>query len=222
MIKRSDTAKKNKLKSLQPEICVKISKKKEKTSRVIESVSFTRITRSKKTVHSNSPRASHSPKILKKPIESVRKIEEKKKYFTRSTKISEKTAQSNEIKLPNLGNVSLKKKKEEERKIAKRADFVRLDNFEVGTICLSKQKWSFPWPARVIKVEKKKVLVYFFGDKRVGYVEPLEIYDFVKSSHALRLIIPAKKKSSPNFITGLVEVEMLLQINSNYSLLNNI
>lgn len=215
MIKRSDTAKKNKLKRSQTEIGVKISKK-EKTSRVIESVSFTRVTRSKKTVLSDSPRARHSPKILKKPSKSVRKIEEKKTYFTRSTiKPSEKPAQ-------NLENVSLKKKKEEEKKIVKRVDFVRLDNFEVNTICLAKQKWSFPWPARVLEIEEKKVLVYFFGDKRVGHVEPIEIYDFVNSSQALRAVIPAKKKSKPSFITGLVEVERLLQIDSNHSLLNSI
>lgn len=56
------------------------------------------------------------------------------------------------------------------KSIVKQIDFVKLDTFQKNSIVLAKQKFSFPWPARVLSIEKEKTLVYFFGDKREGYV----------------------------------------------------
>lgn len=107
--------------------------------------------------------------------------------------------------------------------IVKRADFVKLNNFAADQIVLAKQKYSIPWPifGRILKVEKEKVLVYFFGDKRTGFVQSNEIYDFAKSFQALKETILSKKKPA-SFITGVQEVEVLLQINGQNSVLSNL
>lgn len=201
MIKRSDSAK---LKA-----CVGNSKKKEKN---IEKIPSQRVTRLSKTVHLDTPRVS-TAKNLKTASESGPKIVEKRKYPTRSLKISEKSTQSNGIdscQMSSLETDSLKKNTE--NRIVKRADFVKLENFEKDCLCLAKQKFSIPWPARVLSIEKKKILVHFFGDKRVGYVQPSEIYDFTKSLPAIQSIALSKNKPR-SFITGLNEIKLLLQIN---------
>lgn len=233
MKKRSDTAKEKKNKNIQTKSGRKKSNKKKKKNSIGESVPSTRTTRSK-TVNSGPPRAA-SNEIKSSNLGSVssksggNKSNKKGKENcvvesippSRVTR-SKTVVNSNEVKSSHSGSDSLKQKeKKEEKKIVERADFVRLENFQVDTICLAKQKYSCPWPARVLKVEEKKVLVYFFGDKRVGYVQTSEIYDLVKSSRAIQLILLAKKKP-PGFVTGLAEIESLFRINSNQSLLNSV
>lgn len=106
-----------------------------------------------------------------------------------------------------------------ENRIEKRVIFIKLEKFEEDTICLAKQKYSCPWPARIIRIEKDKVLVHFFGDKRVGYVQSTEIYDFTKSSEAIRSI-NSGKKIPRGYTAGLLEVELLLGIDISQSVLN--
>lgn len=48
--------------------------------------------------------------------------------------------------------------------------FIKINDFKVDSIVLAKQLYSFPWPAKVLKIEKDRIFVYFFGDKRCGYV----------------------------------------------------
>lgn len=105
--------------------------------------------------------------------------------------------------------------------VVKRLDFVQLKTFNLNDIVLAKQKFSCPWPARILSIEKKRVSVFFFGDKRTGYVNPLEIYDFSKSMDALKQFLLVKKKPR-GFISGIREVELLLGVNSDVSLLNTI
>lgn len=209
MIKRSDTAKEKKLRKFQSKIGVEIPKKK--ISRGIDLIPSQRVTRSKKTVHLDSPRVNHSAKNRESPSQSDQKIVEKRKYFTRSSTFSEKSTstQSDSIKSSILETNSLNTRTE--KKIVKRANFIKLENFDKNSLCLAKQKFSCPWPARVLKIEKNKVLVQFFGDKRIGYVHPSEIYDFVKSSQAIQLILSSKKKPR-GFVTGVVEIELLYSI----------
>lgn len=105
-------------------------------------------------------------------------------------------------------------------KVVKRADFTKLNDFKVNDFVLAKQKYSCPWPAKILSIEKGKVLVYFFGDKRSGFVQSSELYDFTKSFCALRSIILSKKKPA-GFITAIREVELLLGINGASSILNS-
>lgn len=104
-------------------------------------------------------------------------------------------------------------------KVVKRAEFVKKNISNVNDFVLAKQKYSLPWPARVLAIEKDKVQVFFFGDKRTGFVKSSELYDFTKSFFALRSIVLSKKKPA-GYITGLTEVELLLGRNGANSILN--
>lgn len=99
------------------------------------------------------------------------------------------------------------------KSIVKRADFVQSQSIKKDDLVLAKQKYSFPWPARVLEVKKNKTFVHFFGDKRNGFVDTTEIYDFVKSSAALKSLVCSKKKPRA-FLTGLREVELMLGFNA--------
>lgn len=99
--------------------------------------------------------------------------------------------------------------------------FVKLHHFKVDSIVLAKQKWSIPWPAKVLVIEKKRTFVYFFGDKRNGYVENTEIYDYILSTKALKSKVTSKK-TQRTFLTGIAEIELLLDIPSAQSLLNEV
>lgn len=89
--------------------------------------------------------------------------------------------------------------------------FVKLTDFKVDTILLAKQSYSIPWPAKILRIEKERVFVYFFGDKRSGYVSKKELYDFISSASAIKLKL--ESKNTPRaFITGISEVEMLMGI----------
>lgn len=244
MVKRSAKAEK-KVTKIQLAANVIKSKKKEKKSTSKKAVPSQRVTRSAKTVNLDLPRVSISSKNPEASNGTGEELVGDRKYFTRSskvieiessnagtagfehtvgnikyltrsTKISEKSSKSDEIKSSSSSAASYE---HTEKRIQKRADFVRLEKFETNTVCLAKQKYSCPWPARVVRVEKEKILVHFFGDKRVGYVQKGEIYDFMKSSQAIRSILNSKKKPS-GFITGLAEIEQLLQIDSAHSLMN--
>lgn len=98
--------------------------------------------------------------------------------------------------------------------------YVKLLFFKENSIVLAKQKYSIPWPARVLKVEKDKVKVYFFGDKREGTVNSSEIYDFEKSVGAVKLVITSKKIPR-GFATGIREIELLLGVPSKNSVIIN-
>lgn len=141
--------------------------------------------------------------------------EEKKTHFDppRVTRSLHKSTKLSEVPNPIV--------QKENNRIEKRVNFIKLEKFKKDTICLAKQKFSIPWPARIINIEKDKILVHFFGDKRVGHVQLTEIYDFIKSSEAIQSIICGKRKPR-GYITGLVEIELLLGIDSSQSIFNKI
>lgn len=95
--------------------------------------------------------------------------------------------------------------------------FVKLSDFKVDSIVLAKQKYSIPWPARILKIEQNRILVYFFGDKRSGYVCQSEIYDFILSINAIKSKILSKKLPR-GYRTGICEIEIFMGIPSEKSL----
>lgn len=105
--------------------------------------------------------------------------------------------------------------------VCKRAEFVKVNTFKVNDIVLAKQKYSIPWPARVIDIRKEKVSVYFFGDRRVGPVNSCDLFDYIKSFAALKSLLVEKRKAR-GFITGLREVELLLGIAETHSVFDTV
>lgn len=85
--------------------------------------------------------------------------------------------------------------------LVKRVEFVKCAIHEINSIVLAKQKYSIPWPARVLNIEKRKVFVHFFGEKRDGFVDQAKIYDFVKSANAVKSIFLSKSRTR-GYITG--------------------
>lgn len=97
------------------------------------------------------------------------------------------------------------------RDLVKRTDFIKCANYDINSIVLAKQKYSIPWPVRILKIEKSKVFVHFFGDKRNGFVDSTEIYDCKKSVDAIKSVLASKKKPR-GYLTGIREVELILGI----------
>lgn len=169
-----------------------------------------RLTRSKNKSQSPQKLCIENPKLKRG---EVKKVEEKKSKIesdsvhrvARSSSNSKKTSQLQ----PKPCIENSKSKPAEVKKIVKLHQFYKLNNFTTNAIVLAKQKYSFPWPARVLEVKKEKVSVYFFGDKRTGFVDASEIYDFVKSFAALRASIVDSKKPRA-YLTGIREIELLL------------
>lgn len=65
------------------------------------------------------------------------------------------------------------------KKIVKRIAFVKVETFKKNDIVLAKQKYSVPWPARIVDIQKEKVSVHFFGDRRNGFVNSSDLFDFI-------------------------------------------
>lgn len=100
---------------------------------------------------------------------------------------------------------------EKKRDLVKRVDFVQSANYNINDIVLAKQKYSIPWPVRILKIEKNKVFVYFFGDKRNGFVDLNQIYHWEQSVDAIKAVLSSKKKPH-GYSTGIREVELILGI----------
>lgn len=95
--------------------------------------------------------------------------------------------------------------------VIKAHQFYTLSDFKLNSLVLAKQKYSIPWPARILKLKKDSVSVYFFGDKRVGDVPRTEIYEFSKSFKAVQAQLLAKRQPR-GYVAGIREVEMLMNI----------
>lgn len=63
--------------------------------------------------------------------------------------------------------------------------------------------------------------MYFFGDRREGYVQITEIYDFKKSFEAIKSFLSAKGKPRA-YVTGLHEVELYIGIDRAHSIFNTV
>lgn len=178
---------------------------------------LTRVTRSKSSGESNKIKgrnnirlnsASHNTRlkgkenILPLPNLSPRKTRSKSKKietinFNLDSNIQKTAAVIN--------------KKEQQTKISVRAQFVKIIDLKVDSIVLSKQKYSVSWPSRVLNIEKERVFVYFFGDKRSGYVAKSEIYDFLLSKKAVQSLLGFKKNPRA-YRSGIAEIDMLYVI----------
>lgn len=161
-----------------------------------------------------SPRITRASTSIEKRI-TPEKVENSETLANRITRSSTKKSHNSVQQVQKVAPAI----EPSQKRILKRADFYKLNTLEKDLIVLAKQKYSIPWPARILKVEKNKVLVYFFGDKRTGFVSSVEIYDFMKSFHALQSIILSKKKPA-GFLTGVREVELLLGVSAADSILN--
>lgn len=206
--------KNNLVKSIEPRITRASVKKLDEV--FVSQKLFTRITRSKNVL---------------KPVEKIDKsanlnklssrASEKKFAVTDLVKLSPRITRSKVGKSPIIVDLVAPTPaiQTPALKVVKRAEFVKSNIFNVNDFVLAKQKYSLPWPARILAIAKDKVLVHFFGDQRTGFVKSSELYDFTKSFCALRSIVLSKKKPA-GYITGLREVELLLGINGPNSILN--
>lgn len=171
----------------------------------IQENSTARVTRSKSvnaeaviSIDSTCALPNFSPKRTRSKSEKTSKIDSNSNFNHRE-KIEQKEERSQNSKISVISHV-------------------KLCDFSVDSIVLAKQKYSVAWPAQVLKIEKKRVFVYFFGDKRRGYVDKSEIYDFILSVNAIKNTLKSKKKQR-TYVTGIREVEMLMGIPHGQSLI---
>lgn len=218
----------------------KIKKNQSKTNSKEEIVKFDwspKHTRSKSNIKSNhtknisaeakvkidwSPKHTRSKSNIKSnhPENISAEVNVKIGYSAIKTRSKSKINPNNSV-LPNSsGSTEQKLPKSSSKQLTKTEfTFVKLNDFKIDCIVLARQKNSFPWPARVLNIEKNRTFVYFFGDKRSGHVANSEIYDFILSGIAIKSTLQSRKKFR-GYLTGLAEVEMLLCIPSEQSLLN--
>lgn len=90
---------------------------------------------------------------------------------------------------------------------------------QIGKIVLSKQKYSIPWPSKILNIHKNFVEVHFFGDGRTGRVNINDVYEFENSIDEIKrcLGIPLYRKC---YMKGVREAEYLLGIPESISITN--
>lgn len=160
-------------------------------------------------------------KNLKEKCKKIEEKDEKKTILNQSVSPRVENiilTRSKSEKIPiirfNSPSFSIDQEKKQKKSTVATISFVKSLNFNVNSIVLAKQKNSFPWPSRVLTIEKKRVLVYFFGDRRSGYVKSSEIYDFIKSHNAVSNKLESKYTPKA-FKTGVAEIKLLLNIPRN-------
>lgn len=214
MVKRTknEKAKKNSANKLAPNL---------KSSKILapENRSNRRVTRSKSIQLEIAQKENKNP--TKIPVKKKFQVNTRSKANTPAYNTRKKSEKTGAIVVDKVSKEQLpqtsKPKTKQTTKILSVLDlhFTKLSDFEVNSIVLAKQKYSTPWPSKVERIEKNRVLVYFFGDKRFGYVKKTEIYDFVLSVNAVKSVIASKTiKYYQSYVTGIAEVEFLLGIAS--------
>lgn len=93
----------------------------------------------------------------------------------------------------------------------------KLDAIAVGDYVLARQKYSVPWPAKILTIKSKFVNVYFYGDGRKGPVKREEIYSF-SDSHDV--ILGCLRRNIPAYLKGIRELEMISNIPPALSITN--
>lgn len=88
---------------------------------------------------------------------------------------------------------------------------------EVGQLVLAKQKYSVPWPSRIIAVKKESVDVYFFGDGRSG---PVKKCDLFSVSDSTEIIVNCIKRNILNYRKSVIEMEKVSGVPEHLSILN--
>lgn len=204
----------------QSKIQNKLKNTKSKKKSFVPSEIQTRITRlqAKNKNNNNSPKNLNSQNTCTKSDENTLSVLD---FSPRKTRSKSEKIQSIAINCNSNEEKSriTTEKKQQQTKISVRSSFVKISAFKVDSIVLAKQKYSLPWPAKVLQIEKERVFVYFYGDKRSGYVAKSEIYDYHLSLKVVKLAIESKKNPL-TYRTGVVEVEKLMGIPSELSVFN--
>lgn len=85
---------------------------------------------------------------------------------------------------------------------------------KVGQLVLAKQKYSVPWPSRIVAVKKDSVSVFFFGDGRHGSVKKCELYSICDSKD---IVLNCLRRNITNYRKGILEMERILGVTENLS-----
>lgn len=88
---------------------------------------------------------------------------------------------------------------------------------EVGQFILAKQKYSVPWPSKVLAIRSKTIDVHFYGDGRTGPVKCDDVYSISDSSDT---ILDCLRRNIPGYSKGIKELEILMKVPDELSLLN--
>lgn len=166
----------------------------------------------KKTSQNVTTKISRSKSANSETVVSDESARSLLNFSPKSTR--SKSEKIKDIHLNSDSNQSQKneqKKKQSENLTISRICYVKLSDFCVDSIVLAKQKYAVPWPAKVLEIKKDSVFVYFFGDKRNGYVKKSEIYDFILSANAIKNTLKSKRVQ-PTLLTGIREVQLLMGI----------
>lgn len=84
-------------------------------------------------------------------------------------------------------------------------------------LVMAKMKSFCPWPARIIRVKGKRTDVFFFGTNQTGTVDTNQIRLFCDCSQEIKRLL---LRHNLSFIKAVKEVEVILKIPDNLSILN--
>lgn len=88
---------------------------------------------------------------------------------------------------------------------------------EIGQFVLSKQKYSVPWPFKVLAIRSKTIDVHFYGDGRTGPVKCDEVYSI---PHSRDIILDCLRRKIPGYAKGIAELERIMKIPDEASFFN--
>lgn len=95
----------------------------------------------------------------------------------------------------------------------------KCDEIGIGKIVLGKQKYSVPWPSKIVSIHKSYANVYFFGDGRIGPVKLNDIYEFKDSIDEIKRCIISQGSS---YGKGIREAEIIIGIPEHLSIMKNL
>lgn len=88
---------------------------------------------------------------------------------------------------------------------------------EVGQLVLAKQKYSVPWPSKIIAIKTDSVSVFFFGDGRCGPVKKCDLFSICDSRD---IMIDCIKRNITDYRKGIIEMERISGVPQNMSITN--
>lgn len=88
---------------------------------------------------------------------------------------------------------------------------------EIGQLVLSKQKYSVPWPSKVLAIRSKTIDVHFYGDGRTGPVKCDDVYSI---PHSYDIILDCLRRKIPGYSKGIAELERVMKIPAEASFFN--
>lgn len=88
-------------------------------------------------------------------------------------------------------------------------------SIEIGQLVLAKQKFSVPWPSKIMSIKKDSVHVYFFGDGRCGSVKKCDLFSICDSKE---IMINCMKRNITDYRKGIIEMERISGVPDNSSI----